>query len=212
LIGQKAKAAEALNQILEIVSQDDSSFSKSGDLLEIADRYQQLGDIPKADALLIEAGEASEKIEKLEDKIERFVQIADNLIKIGQIEKASETAGEALDLCGMIADKRSLVYLLGRIALSYIKLENKNKAAELVSAISKVIQESKVKTSGLGPIAVDLALADACALALRLASLIKEPEVKVEALSIICRSLAEAKLESLDEIEKIVRKSSYRLT
>jgi hypothetical protein len=79
--------------------------------------------------------------------------------------------------------------LLGNLAVVFIGLGEKAKAAEIVADISVIVTETRAKTGGLGMIAAELSEAGEPQLALLLADLINEPHARAECLTRIADSL-----------------------
>ena len=64
-------------------------------------------------------------------------------------------AEKARELCAGL-DQKTAIYLLGSLALLYLKLQQRQKALDAVSQILALVQEQKIKTSGLGALVADL--------------------------------------------------------
>jgi hypothetical protein len=184
------RALEILTTSLGIARSIDVPETRVNDVLDIAEKYYSLGEAGTAAELLSEAEAGLATIENSVEKVSSLIRIATQTGALGAIESAFELAQRAHTLCLGLGDKRSLVHLLGSLALLYVRLDHRPQAADSVSEILNVIQEGSEKTAGLGPIASDLAEAGEIELAARLCGVVREPEVKLAALAGILTCLA----------------------
>ncbi len=125
-------------------------------------------------------------------------------IKLGQPGKPWRLAGQAEDIVRGAANKKPLVYQMGSLAILYVELGRKEQAFELVNDIIRTVQETNAKTSGLGEISGDLAMAGEPVPALQLVKIIREPHIKVEALTSLARSLGISGREADEETVKLI--------
>jgi tetratricopeptide (TPR) repeat protein len=191
-VGDRLRSMEILTSALEIVMQNDKGFSVSGEMLEIAESLAEQEEYAKSAEILTQAQALTGRFDDIKDKIARYTEMAGLWSELGQTKEALDTAQKAWDLCAALVDKRSRVYLLGKLALLYIKLHGKDKMDMAVSLIIQIIKETNVKTAGLGTLAAELSAAGEPVIALRLVDLIREPEVKAGALSGIADSLIDS--------------------
>jgi tetratricopeptide (TPR) repeat protein len=201
---EKTKAQDTLAALREVVNGDESAYSKSKDLIEMAERYWELGDKEASFKILDEGMETIQTIQEIEDKITCLAEIADVFGNQEQKGKALDIAGQALKLCEKVENKKTAIYLMGTIALLFVQLNSPDKAAETVTAIIKALDESFVKTVGLGAVVIDLAAAGEFELALRLVNSVKDAHIKSSAIVNIAKSLAESDREPSDEVARLV--------
>lgn len=201
------QAEEILSTALGIVNEEEAAFPRSGDLIEIARRLADLGKNSYAGEVLDRAQASAEEIEDNKDKIARFIEIAGLRDELGTSGDALEQANRAFHLCSRLTDNRTLLHMLGNLALLYSGLKKKEKADEAVSWIRKTVQETNVRTTGLGTPAEDLAAAGELIQSLRLGALIHEPEIKVYILARVSQSLIESGREPGEELLQVVRET-----
>jgi tetratricopeptide (TPR) repeat protein len=204
----KARALDLLNGLLAIINQDQSTFSRAGALIEIAERYRDAGREKRAVVLLSYARETADKAESENDMISAYARIADLLAQLGEYQAALDLAEKAFYLCGNLKNERTHIYLLGDLALVYLDLKATEQTARCVSRILELVEASDVRTLGLGEVAGQMAEAGEIVLALKLARVIREAEVKARALCDIASSLVAQNLEPTEEMELAVRELS----
>jgi tetratricopeptide (TPR) repeat protein len=204
-LGDRLKAVDILQKILDIVDQDELAYSRSGGLIEVAGQYTQLGDSSASVGILLRARDIAAGIEDAKEKIINFIAIGLGLGAAGQAEKALDMADKSNVLCLHLVDKRARVHLLGRLALLYAGLNSKDQSAAAISGIIGLVRESRAGNSSLPVIAADLAEAGEYGLALELTQIIREPEALSSALTVIAGSLAEAHPEADEQIRMLVR-------
>jgi tetratricopeptide (TPR) repeat protein len=188
----RPEVSAILTGLLEIVNREELLSSKISDLIEMAWKYMEMGDRTTSINLLSKAKALNEGVEEVKDRISNLIAISELFEEMDLREQALEIANQALGLVGVLSDKKSLSFLLGNMAILFANLDNHEKASEMVSRIIQTIQETPVKTSGLGAIVSELSETGETSLALRLATIIREPEAKSEALIKVAECLAEA--------------------
>jgi tetratricopeptide (TPR) repeat protein len=207
-LGRQSQALELANGLLEIINQDPSTFSRAGALVELAERYRDAGSEKKALNLLTFARETADKAESDTDRISSYARIGELQGQLGETQPALELAEKAFYLCGHIQNARTHIYLLGDLAQVFEALGAREKSARCVSRILELVDQSDVRTLGLGEVANELAEAGEIVLALKLTAKIREPEVKSGSLCAIASAMIAQGLEANEEIELAVRELS----
>jgi hypothetical protein len=154
--------------------------------------------------LLPEAEIAFGEIDNIKDKVSVLVELAILQVEAGQREKAMDAAVQVWRLSESVRDRNSIPLVTGRAAVLFARLRAEDRAVEAVSRIIQTVQEMRAKTSGLGPVVEDLLEAGENGLALRLAEVIREPDVKALALV----SVAESMMEQISRLIVIFEKTA----
>jgi tetratricopeptide (TPR) repeat protein len=204
-LGNKAAALALLTSILEIINQDQSTFSQVGSLVEAAERYRDAGTEKKAVNLLSYAREAADKAESDNDKISGYTRIAGLLASLGESATSLELAEKAFYLCGNLKNERTHIYMLGDLAEVYLELRDREKTSRCIARIVEIVRGSDVRTLGLGEVATDLAESGEVVLALKLIKEIREIDVKAAALCSVAGTIVELGLEPSEELEMAAR-------
>jgi tetratricopeptide (TPR) repeat protein len=192
LFDLKTEAGDILTTTLHIVDQEEIAFSKCDDLLTIAEVSARLGKETQSDALLTQVQDITDNIVDLKDRISGYIKLAGTLDRLEQTGKALAMAMRALDTCGNMENQRTLMYLLGDIALLFAEIQQPEKAQAVVERIISMAQNPLIKTSGLCIVAADLAEAHQYNLALLLAGIIREPDARANAFISLAENLVDA--------------------
>ena len=207
MTGQKSKALDTLTGALLIIDRNTESPSRVQDLIDISEDYWQLGDKEAAGYVLIQAKRLIEGVEEVKEKISGLISLSSVFHKMDRVDQGLDIANQALALCGTLQDKKTVPFMMGKIAVLYAELKDRNQAAKMVSGIKQYIKETPLKTSGLGAIVNELAESGESVLALNLAKIISGPDIKASVLISIVQSLIEANREpdqTRDAIQNIV--------
>jgi tetratricopeptide (TPR) repeat protein len=179
----KLRAVEALKAARESIQANIETNYQVENLVETAVEYLALGERLKTLELLEYSVQKNVEVEDFSDKISGLSNISEVLGWSGEKGRAMETAEQAMGLCNEHPDKKETLYLLGNLAVVYTGLGEKAKAAKVIDTICTIALETRVKTSGLGAIAVDLAEAGDIEGAIRLIGLVNDPHIKAESLT-----------------------------
>ncbi len=187
----KTQAAECLLKAREAILKSEDLNAAAGDVLELAEGYLNLGDRSAALNLMEKSQTIIGDLTGEQDRISRFLESAGLYSKLGEYSKALELAEKVYQLSMTVADNKAKLYILGKLAILYVNFKKSERAVTLTDEICAIVAEAKTKTSGLGAIAEDLVAAGDFALALKLAEIIREPEVKSSVLIAIAKKQIE---------------------
>ncbi len=183
------RARDILTAALSIVNQEEMAFSKCGDILTIAEMLAHTGEYTQTNALLAQVKEITENIEDIKDKITGLITLARSLDRLDQVKEATVMAIQALDLCSSIENQRTLLFLLGDIALLFVELQQPEKAYGVIHQITEIASNPRIKTSGLGTTVSDMCEAHQEQMALLLAGVIHEPDARAKAFISLAKNL-----------------------
>ncbi|MBN1189712.1 MAG: hypothetical protein JXA46_08165 [Dehalococcoidales bacterium] len=189
--GERLLASEALKAALESVEANSEAGYQADSLLRIAGKYLAEGEKQTAAGLIDRSLQKNTEIGDFRDKVNNLIRISALLDQAGERDRAVETASLARELCTKLANKKDMLYPLGNLAVIFTALGQGLKSAELVDLIALVAAETRIKTSGLGTIAIELAEAGELDGAVRLAGLVREPHTRVQCLTGIAELMAE---------------------
>jgi tetratricopeptide (TPR) repeat protein len=202
--GASEKARQVLARAREIIDSEESPYSRSQGLVELAGWSLQLEDTAGAADLLSRAAQIAGSIESLKDRMAVSTEIASTWGKVGQLEPGRLLAEQVRELCESLPDKKSELIYWGDLALVYRDLKEDEKATTIVSRLIEVVRETNIRTAGLGAIAADLAESGDYLAALRLAGIIREPEAKAGALVNIAQGIRENRPENEAEVSSLL--------
>ncbi|MCR4393374.1 MAG: hypothetical protein NUV31_03270, partial [Dehalococcoidales bacterium] len=148
------------------------------------------------------------QVESLKDRALLQLGVAELYQFLNRLPEATRLADRVLEVCEEIKDNRGKTYLLASLAVFYFKAGQREKGSEIIGLIEKLIVQRGTGTTGLGEIALDLAENDEFFPALQITSLIREPHIRIEALTGICRALLAAGSPPTEDIEKIAKEIS----
>ena len=181
-----------LSDAVRIIRQHEIAFSRSRGLIETASRYLQTDRVDIAVELLVESETVSSGIENVNDKVSVLCEIGSLMGEAGQKEKALNIAHQAWTLSETVKNRNSIPFVMGSVAVLFSELQDRELAAAVVSHIIQSVQELHAKTSGLGRIVEDLLETGETTLAVQMAEIIREPEVKTLALISVAENLIKA--------------------
>jgi tetratricopeptide (TPR) repeat protein len=184
-----ATAFDCLLKARQAVLRSEDLNTAAGDVLELAESYFSLEDRINALSLLEKAQTIIGDLPENQDRVQRLLESADLYNRLGADNQALELVDRVYQLYTSILDNKARLYILGRLALLCVNLKNNAKAVQLIDEISRIVNEGKTRSSGLGPIAEELAGSGNYALALRLAEIIREPEVKAAVFIAVAKNL-----------------------
>jgi tetratricopeptide (TPR) repeat protein len=179
---ENSEAIEILKSIPAILNQEETAYERAGALIEIAEKYLEISQNVPAVELIVRAIALAESITDPKEKIAIQIEAAGWLDEAEHLDEARKLAARANLACQLLTDKKSSIFGLGNLAILYVYLKDIQKAAEVVEDIIRIVQETSAKTSGLGSIGEELAAEGQPELALGLAEIIKEPEIKASLL------------------------------
>ncbi len=159
--------------------------------MELAEGYLNLGDRSAALNLMEKSQTIIGDLTEEQDRISRFLESAGLYNKLGEDFKAHDLAEKVYQLNRTVADNKAKLYILGKLAILYVDFKKNERAVTLVDEICTIVAEAKIKTSGLGAIAEDLVAVGEFALALKLAEIIRESEIKASVLIAIAKNQIE---------------------
>ncbi len=187
---QKTEAAKVLQEILTAISHYETAQTQSGGMIEVAEKYLQLGETQSAVDLLGQSRSIAERIDDANDKIAMLIEIGSLLGEAGQKEKSLEAAGQARELIDKLTENKSAPFLLGNLSVLLAESGEKEKASQIIDDVIRIVPDLRIKTSGFGAIVSDLAAAGDPEIALRLAAIIREPEVQADAFTSVAGSFS----------------------
>jgi tetratricopeptide (TPR) repeat protein len=200
-----SKAFKILTTALNTIKEDESAYSRSKNSLEVAEKYSQLDNKEAAIQITNQALQDIEPSLVVEDKISVYLEIAKILGKLDRKNEALQISNQVFDLSGKVKDKKTLVYLLGRLTLLYVNLHEQEKFAQSVSEILKIAGESPAKNQGLGTVVIELAAAGEFILAFKLVKVIRDSHIKASSITGIVNSLIESRHEPDLEIHEMIK-------
>jgi tetratricopeptide (TPR) repeat protein len=174
----KAQAVDCLQKAQRAILKSDDLYSASGDVLKLAEGYLNAGDRSASRDLLEKARTIIDDLSDNQDRIIRLLESAGMYIKLEKNQQALDLADIIYQLNTSVSDNKTRLYTLAELAILYVNLNNTDKAGGLVNEIIGIAAAAKTRTSGLGAIAEDLVAAGDSGLALKLAEIIREPEIK----------------------------------
>ncbi len=184
----KTQAAECLLKAREAILKSEDLNAAAGDVRALAEGYLNLGDLPTTLTLLEKSQTIINDLKDDQDRISRLLETAELYTRLGESVKAREAAERVYKLSAAVADNKAKLFILGKLAVLYRTFNNQEQPVKLVDEICFIVAETKAKTSGLGAIAEELVAGGESVLALKLAEIIREPEVKAGVLIAIARN------------------------
>ncbi len=176
-LDKKSEAVKILKTIPSIILAEETVYEKAGGLIEVAERYLEIGENISAVELLVQAIVLSDTIVEPKEKIVIQTEAAEWLDEAGHLDQARELADRVYTLCQQLPDKKASIFSLGNLAILFVYLQDSARAAQIIENIIRIVQETAAKTAGLGAIGMELAAEGQDELAMRLAGIIKEPHV-----------------------------------
>jgi tetratricopeptide (TPR) repeat protein len=177
-LDSKTQAADCLLKAREAILRSDDLYTAGNEVLELAESYLRLGEHSLAISLLEKGQTIIGDLPEKQDRIQLLFKSAGLSYRLSENPKTLELIEKIYQLNSATADIKAKLYVLGKLAILNTSLMKNKRAAALVDEICAIVSEAKTKTSGLGAIGEDLIAAGDPDLALRLAEIIREPEVK----------------------------------
>jgi tetratricopeptide (TPR) repeat protein len=181
-----------LEQTAGEVSPETTEYVKGRLYLEMAARYIQAGDQEAAFRLIDSTTAHDEKIEDINDRIQVLYEASKLMLEMDLTEQATGFTEQIQLLIGQPIGAGSKLSALGRMAVMWSKLNNPALTQATVQRIQELLENAKVKTSGLSVFVQEIATAGDMAAALILARLIREPISRSEALCYVAEAMEEA--------------------
>jgi tetratricopeptide (TPR) repeat protein len=178
----KNQAGDCLLKAREAVMKSEDLLSASGDVLQLAKGYIDLGDRLAALDLLDRCQIIISDLPDIQDRIARWLECAEFYRHLNEDIKTLEMAEKIHQMSAGAVDNKARLFTLGKLVVLYACLDRKEMAAAQIDELIAAASEGKTKTSGLGPIARELADAGKINETLKLAEIIREPEVKAAVL------------------------------
>ena len=179
---ENSQAIEILKTIPTILNTEETAYEKAGGLIEIAEKYLAISQNVPAVELLVQALKLSESIADAKEKIAIQIEVAGWLDEAEHLDEALKLADRVYTACQLLSDKKSSIFSLGNLVILYLYLNDVQKAGQIVDDIIRIVKETAAKTSGLGAIGEEIVTEGQPELALKLAEIIKEPEVQTRLL------------------------------
>jgi len=205
--GEIQKAREILVSLPDKIREDEASVRVES-LLSAAEEYLDLGEEQESVKLLELILQEIYQVENLKDRALLQLRVAELYQFLNRLPEATRLAERVLEVCEEIKDNRGKTYLLASLAVFYFKAGQREKGSKIIGLIEKLIEQRSTGTTGLGEIALDLAENGEFFPALQITSLIREPHIRIEALTGICRTLLAAGSPPTEDIEKIAKEIS----
>ena len=172
------RAAEILNNIPAILDTLETVYEKAGGLVEVAEKYIAIWENSAAVELLVKATALAETISDPKEKIGIQIEVAEWLDEAGHLTRLSVWQPGLKAPAKICWIKNRAFFCLGNLAILYIYLKETSKAGQIIDEIIRIVRENSAKTSGLGATGEELIAEGQPDLALKLAEVIKEPEVQ----------------------------------
>jgi tetratricopeptide (TPR) repeat protein len=183
-----------LEQTAGEVSPENTEYAKTRLYLEIAARYIQVGDEEAAFRLVDSTAAHAEKIEDINDRIQVLSEAAKLMIEMDLTEQATGFTEQIHLLTSKPIGAGPGLSALGNAAVLWSKLNKPAQTQAAVQQIQQWVQNTKVKTGGLGIFVNEISTVGEIAEALILARLIQEPPSRVEALFNVAEAMEKEKL------------------
>jgi len=176
---RQSEAAAVLDGITPIVLKNETAYEKAGGLVEIAQKYLEIEEKAAALDLLHQAARLIEKITNTREQINLQIELAEWLDEAGGQTEAAALAEQACGACSSLAARKASLFCLGSLAVLYVYLNDIERASRTVEQIVSIVKDTSAKTAGLGAVGLELASEEQTDLALKLAEVIREPELLV---------------------------------
>ena len=177
-LNEDDEAGELLKSIPAVLQAEETVYEKARSLIETAEKYLAIWENTAAVELLVQAVRLAETITDNGEKTSIHIEIAEWLDEAGHLDEALQLAARAYSECRLLTEKKSVIFNLGNLCILYVCLKETGKAGQIMDDIIRIVRETAVKTSGLGAIGEELAAEGQPEMALRLAEIIKEPDVR----------------------------------
>jgi len=180
--GEKKLLFTILETALGEAEKIDNSFSACDARLEIAGKYHDQDKQQAAVEVLAAVEEKLQKMEDFKDRIHLFLEIGGLWKDWAVKENALETCEKISALLEQAPQKKDTLFLSGKLAVLSAGLGLREKSSLIALTMQSLVKEYRLKTSGLGALAVELAEAGDTESALLLAGLISDKYIAADTL------------------------------
>lgn len=111
--------------------------------IQIADGWQQSGQLQKCEDCYKDAGKAIRKIEDPIDKTDAYTRLGKLKIAIDEPQDAAKDFKKAIDESNAISDLMERVRLLGLVVEGYVDLKNPDEANQIMASIKGLAESEK---------------------------------------------------------------------